>query len=74
MVFKKVLTYSPTEKKVRLFRLAWMRVPNFYFKRRLSVNLRPRLFEFWRECDSWFLTALCLQFHMKYDSNGSMPE
>lgn len=74
MTFKRVMTFCPREKKVRLFRLAWDRIPNFYFKKRLSVGLVSKPFQFWKEYDAFFLTIFFVQFHMKFDCNGSMPE
>lgn len=70
---KRVLTYSPQEKKVRLFRLLWRKVPNDAgYSRSLSLALWPKILRFQREDESWFLTIFGLQVHFKRLSYGGL--
>ncbi len=75
MKFKRVMTYSPREKKVRICRILWDKEPKMYFRKSLSVNLWPRLFRFWRENGTdWFFALFGLQLHFKSASYGAFPD
>lgn len=75
MRVKRVTTYSPAERKVRVCRISWRRVKGDPgYSRCLSINLKPWLFRFLREWDGWFLTILGVQIHFKSASCGVFPD
>lgn len=75
MKLKRVMTYSPSEKKVRICRISWRRVKGDPgYSRCVSVNLKPWIFRFWREWDGFFLTCVGVQVHFKASGCGTYPD
>ena len=71
---KPVLTWSPTERKVRLARFIYgdlQRSSGGYSGlKALSVSLLPRLYHYRAESTGWRLTLLGVQVHWKNSGFG----
>lgn len=71
--FHPIFTYSPTEKKVRLFAFIWhVGVPgiNGGYSNRLSFSLIPSLFRFRKELWGWGITLFGFRVHRKKSYGG----
>lgn len=73
---KRVMTYSKPERKVRLFRIVWARKggPGARDMRgwssKLSFNLVPRLFAYYRDSSDMYLTVFGIQLHKQKHFGG----
>lgn len=73
MRIKSVITYEPTQRKVRLFRVMWERgeVGNGHgYSAKIAVSLCPRLFQFERDFNEWRVTVLGVSVHKKLSYGG----
>lgn len=73
MRIKPVMTYEPTQRRVRLFRVTREvgEVGNGHgYSMKLSVSLWPRLFHFERDFDEWRLTILGVSVHARKSYGG----
>lgn len=75
MRLKKVLTFSPSEKKYRICRIVWRKVPHDPgFSRSLSISLWPSILHIRKEYGAVFVTVLGLQAHYKHSRSGVFPD
>lgn len=78
MKIKRVMTYSHGERKVRICRLLWspgnktgpLRCGGH--KRSLSINLQPKVVSVVKDFDSFRLTILGFQLHLKTCTYGGL--
>lgn len=63
--------YDPSWPKLRLLRILWGRAVGDKASHKLSINLRPRLFEFTREWKGWRLTLLGVNIHHAWSYGGN---
>ena len=71
--FKPVFTWSPQERKVRLFRVIYNRpwtIGNRWCSRSISITLRPRPYQFQRDRTGFYLTVFGIGFHWKQMAGG----
>ena len=73
MTLKKVMTWSPVERKIRLFRLMWERGTvgdGKGYSAKLAFSLVPRLAGWKRELDGWRATIAGLSIHYRRSYGG----
>lgn len=73
LTFKPVFTWSPRERKLRLFRVIYnrpWRVGNGWCSRTLSITIRPSLYQIQRDCSGFYLTVLGFGIHWKQIAGG----
>ena len=73
MKFKPVMRYDSSQHKFRLFRLLWINGVvgrGEGYSAKLSVSLRPKWFDFWREFQGWQVTLLGVAVHKKKSYGG----
>lgn len=66
MLFKPVMTWSPLERKARLFRVMWERGAvgdGKGYSSKLAASFVPKLAEWRRYADGWRLTLAGLSLH-----------
>lgn len=69
LIFKSVLTWSPKEQKIRLFRITYARQ-----KQQITFGFQPKLVGYWKGCFGdfkiWFLGIV---FHWHHAMGGYYP-
>lgn len=74
MKIKPVFRYDPRQRKLRLFRLLWLRGrPGFGgYSAKLSVSFVTRAFGWTREYFGWRITLMGLQLHHLRSYGGTI--
>ena len=73
MIFKKVMTWSPGERKARLFRIMWQHGKTgdgVGYSAKLAVSLVPMAFGWTRYLDGWRATFAGVSLHYRVSYSG----